>query len=233
MIIYGTRSFKGKAVNSTITCPNCNTSGQMVFQSAIRYAHIFWIPLFPFQKIVVGQCQHCKKVYDKKIFDSKMYSISNELKGKQRFSVFHFTGLILISTLIIWSSWPESEAAKKEKELKKLQQQELFQSRLDNPQLNDIYYVKAGDTIVSGKTYRQSLVLKVIKADADSVGFEMSNLLKVDRKLSGNAYTSVASDEDFFAPENIYSDAIKESKARIAEKLILNDLAIYSVKRID
>jgi len=233
MIIYGTRSFKGKAVNSTITCPNCNTSGQMVFQSAIRYAHIFWIPLFPFQKIVVGQCQHCKKVYDKKIFDSKMYSMADELKQKQCFSVFHFTGLLIIAAFIIWGSWPESEASRKEKELKKLQQQELFQSRLDNPQLNDIYFVKAGDTIVSGKTYRQSFVLKVIKADADSVGFEMSSLLKVDKKLSGDAYASVASDEDFFAPENIYSNSIKESKTRIAEKLILNDLAIYSVKRND
>nr|WP_319398850.1 hypothetical protein [uncultured Carboxylicivirga sp.] len=231
MIIYGTRSFSGKAVQTNNTCPNCNTQGQMVFQSAIRYAHIFWIPLFPFQKIVVGQCQHCKKVYDKKTFDSRMFATADEVKQRQSFSVFHFTGLIIIAAFVVWGMWPESEASRKNREMEKQHQLELLQSKLDHPQVNDIYYAKAGDTLVSGKTYRQSFVLKVINSSADSVGFELSNLLKIDRKLVGNAYASVGEEDDYFAPENIYSNSVKESKERISKKLILDDFVIYQVKR--
>ena len=126
MIIYGKRSFKGKAVMLNNTCPNCNTAGQLVFQSAIRYFHIFWIPIFPFQKIAVGQCQHCKKVFDKKSFDPSLYSISNQLKEKQKYSVFHFAGLILIAGIIIWNILPDSEKTKKEKEMNLLNQQTEF-----------------------------------------------------------------------------------------------------------
>lgn len=231
MIIYGTRSFKGKPVVLNNSCPNCNTTGQLVFQSAIRYFHIFWIPIFPFQKIVVGQCQHCKKVYDKKSFDSSLYSISNQLKQKQKYSIFHFAGLILIAGIIIWNILPDSEKTKKEKELNLINQQNDFQAKLNDPKVNDIFFVNTGDTTISGKTYRKSLVLKVINTQVDSIDFELSGLLKLDKKLSGNSYASMGLTDDCFSPENIYSNSIRESKNKISQKLILNDLSIYRIDR--
>jgi hypothetical protein len=230
MIIYGTKNFKGKSIISKNTCPNCNTSGQLVFQTAIRCFHIFWIPIFPIQKVVVSQCQHCKKVYNKSTFNSEMYSTANELKINQKYSILHFIGLIIITGLIIWAVLPETEKERQEKELKMAKQQEEFVSKLKNPTINDIFLVRYGDTTIKGKEYKKSLVLKVVKTSLDSIDFELSNFLKLDKKLGKNSYASMGITDDYFSPENKYRSIIRESKQKISKQLVLNNLTIYRIE---
>ncbi len=231
MIIYGTRSSKGKAVLSDIECPHCNTKGQMVFQSAIRYFHVFWIPFFPFKKVAVGQCQHCKKVYDKKSLEPSVFAKIQEVQQKQKYSVFQFTGLLIIAAIAIWVNIPESEKAKQERQQRLVQEQKVFEDQLNNPQVNDIYYVNAGDTAIKGKNYRKSYILKVINTQPDSIDLKLSALLKLDRKLIGNSYASKGLTDDYFTSENVYSGFIRKSKNEIAQKLMFDGLRIYKVDR--
>ncbi|HEV8514257.1 MAG TPA: hypothetical protein VGQ59_13335 [Cyclobacteriaceae bacterium] len=231
MIIYGTRGTNGKAVIVNSTCSACNTTGPFIFQTAVRYFHVFWIPLFPFNKIGVAQCQHCKKVYDKNSFDSSMQSTLTQLKQNQKYSIFHFSGLVLIAGIVVWSMLPESEKTKQERALNQARQEKMFQSKLDTPKINDIFFAKVGDTTINGKDYRRSLALRVTRTTNDSVYFELSNFMKIDKKLSGNAFASMPLKDNAFSPENIYSSSIREPKDKISKKLILNNLAIYSIDR--
>lgn len=66
LLFYGTRSTKikeGKLKSSNVTCPHCQNPNTFNYAIYSRYAHFFWIPLFPFSKSKIVECSHCKKTY--------------------------------------------------------------------------------------------------------------------------------------------------------------------------
>jgi len=64
MIIYGT---KGKQLKRRVpvrrVCSQCY-NGQHTAVGAIKYFHLFWIPLVMTTKRVFIRCDHCKKIVD-------------------------------------------------------------------------------------------------------------------------------------------------------------------------
>jgi len=61
MIIYGTngthlhtQALPGQA------CPACGVGNGLRVSVFSRYAHVYWIPLFPYQKLAVVQCSSCR-----------------------------------------------------------------------------------------------------------------------------------------------------------------------------
>lgn len=235
LIVNGIRNYKGKVIVMVDTCPNCGTTGPMKLRSEVRCFHFYWIPFFPLRKVVSLQCQHCKKTFKEKDFEPSLKQFSIQLKKEQKYSIFHFTGIILIAGIIFWLFKPESEEYKRAQELSSKQQQHLFQSKLNAPQINDIFFVNVGDTSINKDNYRKSLVLKVIKIHNDTIIFQVSKLFKLDKTLgkkqSARFYLAEKSQDDFFSSENTSSYVIKESRNKIAKKKLLNDLPIHSVER--
>lgn len=227
MIIFGTKSSKGQTVQSNVLCTNCKTAGQIIFQTSVRCFHVFWIPFFPIQKIAVGQCQHCQKVYKSASFTPEMKTITNDLMKSQKLKARHFLGLLIIAFIILIQNLAMPRMNKKVEEMKA---KEEFLSKLNNPLANDIYYVKYGDTTIDNNLYKRSLIFKVYNVTGDTVNFNLSKLLKLDKKISGG-YISREITNDFFAEDNIYQRVIMETKTTLLNQKMINNLEIYRIER--
>lgn len=101
MIIYGS---KGAHVRTAplpaANCPSCSTFGTVKASVYSRYAHIYWIPLFPFSKSVVTQCDHCQQGWEEKDLPAGLLTAVRELKQGSRFPIWNWLGLAIIVGLI-------------------------------------------------------------------------------------------------------------------------------------
>jgi hypothetical protein len=231
MLIYGTKSFKGKSYQTNVLCTHCNIAGQVVFQTAVKCIHVFWIPMFPIKKFAIGQCQHCKKVYDNNSFTGEMLNVTNDLKKNQKPKILHFTGLLIIAFSIIYFEFPKSDKQKKEDKIKLNQAKEELLLKLRNPMINDIYYVRNGDTVIDKNQYKRSLILKVYNVSENSVDFKLSNLIKLDKKLSTGRISVMPITNDFFLEENISGGVVTETKSVLETQKMMNNLEIYQIER--
>ncbi|WP_338815251.1 hypothetical protein V9L05_09270 [Bernardetia sp. Wsw4-3y2] len=128
MIIYGTGSkhLKTKQPKDTC-CPLCKSEDSVLMSVYSRHAHIFWIPLFPFGKMVAMQCQNCQEVLDKKNVPEHLKTKSQELKKETTTPAWQFIGLLLIALLIGGIAYSD------------YQSEQNFKSYLKAPQKNDVY----------------------------------------------------------------------------------------------
>ncbi|RSK50235.1 zinc ribbon domain-containing protein [Hymenobacter rigui] len=67
IFIYGTGTSRLiTAPLPTTTCAHCGTRGQLSVTVFSRYVSLFWIPVFPFGKLSVTVCNHCKQTLTSK-----------------------------------------------------------------------------------------------------------------------------------------------------------------------
>jgi hypothetical protein len=112
MIIYGSRATQLVKEGLSDKCPHCGSySLQLyIFQ---RYAHVFWIPMFPIGKIGVAECTSCKKTWKKKEFSDTTRLSYQNLKSQAKTPAWTFTGLGVLAVIIGITIY--SEQKKKEK----------------------------------------------------------------------------------------------------------------------
>ncbi|WP_276503545.1 zinc-ribbon domain-containing protein [Terrimonas pollutisoli] len=181
MIIYGTRSKELAKQVLTDKCPNCGTQNSMEIYVFQKYAHVFWIPLFPMSKTALSQCNHCKQVLKEKQMSSSLLSSYSTLKEQSKTPKWTFSGLALIVALVAFAF--VSEKKKDEKNAKLIL----------SPQSGDIFEIKTED--------HQYTLYKVDGLRGDSVLIRVNNYEtnKVsglnDLKKKGEAAYS----EDLFA----------------------------------
>jgi hypothetical protein len=176
MIIYGRKgTHTGSIAPQILTCPSCNTKGEMIFSAYSNYAHIFWIPIFPFSKSVYSHCKHCKQALETKEMPSEFRTYVTELKSSVRPPIWTFTGMFLIAGLVSWSFYTSGKNADNNK---------LY---ISSPQVGDIYEVKT-----ESKAWT---LFKVKEVNADTV-FILFNKFEVD-KLTG--LYKIKKDENFEA----------------------------------
>ncbi len=99
MIIYGSRATHLKSAQSTTTCPSCNTKGSVILSVFGKYAHIFWIPLFPIGKKGISQCQHCKNVLATREMPEAIKREYDELKADCKSPIWQYVGLFIFVAL--------------------------------------------------------------------------------------------------------------------------------------
>ncbi|HUR11979.1 MAG TPA: hypothetical protein VM012_11445 [Flavitalea sp.] len=100
MIIYGSRSKQLVKETSIEKCAHCGNRNMdiYIFQ---KYAHIFWIPFFPFSKTGVSQCNNCKQVLKQNEMPASLQKETYDiLKLKTATPVWMFSGLALLVLLI-------------------------------------------------------------------------------------------------------------------------------------
>ena len=161
MIIYGTRSQHLKSSQPpSMVCPHCGQTGTTVLSVYSKYAHIFWIPIFPVGRTAYSQCAHCKQVLEQNKMSPELQRESNNLKAQTRTPIWQFAGVVLIAALVGFSMYASGQAAKDRQEY------------IANPMTGDIYNIKTED-----KNYT---TFKIVSVTADSV-FVSPNKYETDK----------------------------------------------------
>lgn len=101
MIIFGSNARKigdFKVANSV--CSYCEQERSQHISVFGKYAHIFWIPLFPIGKKAVAECTHCKRTIEQKEFSPTLKKLYQENKDKAKRPIWHWSGLGILGLLI-------------------------------------------------------------------------------------------------------------------------------------
>ena len=97
MLIYGTRATTiGEFTVPQAECASCHQRGTQRMAVFGRYAHLFWIPLFPVGKVAVAECTHCLRTLRKKEFSPELRRKYEEKQGEASRPVWHWAGLAVI-----------------------------------------------------------------------------------------------------------------------------------------
>ncbi len=162
MIIYGHRATKtGHHSLFGVKCQHCQTNDSLEMYTFSRYAHIFWIPLFPYKKEAVTQCNHCRQILTKKEFSQELQDKYEEIKTNTKTPYWQFAGTALIGLLIISGIYSGIQDDKRD------------HAFLTNPKAGDIYEIKTDKG--------QYTLYKVADVKEDTV-FVMLNQFETNNK---------------------------------------------------
>jgi uncharacterized membrane protein len=100
MFICGTKSTRIIVEPLSEECLNCQTRHTMDLHIFQRYAHIFWIPLFPVGKYTVSQCNHCRQVLKDRQMPIALRAVCDKLRANAKTPVWTFAGIIIIALAI-------------------------------------------------------------------------------------------------------------------------------------
>lgn len=101
MIFYGTNSSRVQAEQlDRTTCINCNEPAVAIVTFS-RYAHVYWIPLFPIGKVTATECTHCKQVFEGDAIPESYKMQVDYQKAKAKTPIWHFAGLAIIAVAIV------------------------------------------------------------------------------------------------------------------------------------
>lgn len=159
MIFYGTRAsnlHNGKI--NHVTCPNCEKETSMTYSVFGKYAHVYWIPFFPYSKVSITECDSCKRTFEAtELPDSirQKLKVENE-RHSIKYPIWFFSGLFIIAALVAIGIYMSGETEKKEK------------AYLESPQLDDKYEYKTESGYYS--------IMKISKVTPDSVYFYINDM---------------------------------------------------------
>ena len=130
MIIYGTNGthLRTDALPSP-ACPACGTGNALRTSIFSRYAHIYWIPFFPYTKLAVVQCGACQTTWENKALPTEVGPAVQALKQQARQPYWTWAGLGLVALLISGST------------LYSIRDTHTDDALLDAPRAGDIYTV--------------------------------------------------------------------------------------------
>ncbi len=167
MIIFGSNSSHLKSEHLTeVACPHCNESDCVDISVFGKYAHVFWIPVFPMGKSGASQCQHCKQTLKEKEMPQTFKSAFSTFKSQLKTPFWHFSGLLIIALFVGWMAFAGSKNKKDN------------QAFINSPQVGDVYEYKT-----EGDYYS---LMKVTEVSSQEIVF-VTNKFEVAR--SSKLYT--------------------------------------------
>lgn len=151
MIIYGWKEVWLKSEPVIEHCPNCKATNSLQIHLFQRYAHIFWVPTFPYNKNGATQCSNCGEVTNyRKLSPSLRLSYDN-LKSNIKAPIWMFSGIGVIIIIGIVITLIGQQTSKRVSE------------RVLQPKINDILEIKQKD---GGYT-----LIKINEVTKDSIYF--------------------------------------------------------------
>jgi hypothetical protein len=101
MIIFGGRASNiGNFDIKNTKCSYCEQGNTQRISVFGKYAHVFWIPIFPIGKKAVAECTHCKRTIEQKEFSPELKSLYQENKDKAKRPIWHWLGLGVFGLLV-------------------------------------------------------------------------------------------------------------------------------------
>ena len=102
MIIYGYRSSHLLTESVSGVCPACTLPDVLRMSVFGRYAHVYWVPLFPIGKTGASECGHCRQVLRPTDMPAALQQHFRGLKQRAQAPWWHFAGLVLLLALVAW-----------------------------------------------------------------------------------------------------------------------------------
>jgi hypothetical protein len=133
MIIYGTKTTELGKRNLKGKCLNCGAENSIELHFFQKYAHIFWIPFFPTNKLGVSQCGHCRQVLKQEEFPSALTNEFRLIKAQTKTPVWTFSGLAFAVVFIGMAMLNSKATAEKNSKF------------ILSPQSGDVFEVKLKD----------------------------------------------------------------------------------------
>lgn len=194
MIIYGTRT---KVVQGLVTqgqtCTQCG-EGQQVAFGAIRYAHIFWIPIFPLSKTAGLKCTHCKHAaVDKELPDIMLDQIKASVFSAGRILPM-FTGSVLLAVLFGFVYFSAQ------------QDDQLELAYVQNPVVNDLYIMDFTEVFEAADREYKYGVMRVVSVGETDVELSVSNYSYDRSYIKASDLRNDMTGADFFAEEKLFID---------------------------
>ncbi|MGI9544475.1 MAG: zinc-ribbon domain-containing protein [Cyclobacteriaceae bacterium] len=188
MIIYGSneRDILSKELPHQ-SCQNCQTKGSIVAQVNQRYAHVFWIPIFPVGKPVYSICSNCKQVLKKKEMDESLKREVMDAKSESRTPLYSFAGLGILVLLVAFFTYQSAQTDNKES------------GYLSEPKVEDVYVI---ETREEGK--KAYYFGKVAALAGDTVYLNYSNYVVYRRPTNSNYKKNLQEKSDFYNPVEYY-----------------------------
>jgi hypothetical protein len=149
MIIYGSRSKELAKEIVSDKCANCGTPHSIDLHLFQKYAHLFWIPVFPMGKTGLSQCDHCKQVFTLKEMPANLRTAYEHLKGQYKTPLWMFLGSFIIGGLIFAAGYSDIKKSKASAQY--------------------INHVKANDILETKTTEGHYTLMKVRNVKGDSV----------------------------------------------------------------
>jgi DNA-directed RNA polymerase subunit RPC12/RpoP len=129
MIIYGWNTKNIKQANlEDYECPRCKERNSVIAVFA-HYAHVFWIPLFPYKKSIDIVCQSCNHRSNEFNLESEKKGLAKQLKSTVPFPKYLFSGLFVILLGAAYFTYSSVKESNQE------------QSYVENPQIGDVYII--------------------------------------------------------------------------------------------
>lgn len=131
MLIFGSRASKIASETLEDKCANCarHTVQVFVFQ---KYAHLFWIPLFPIGKSTITECSHCKKISTLKESSSTLSGIYHSPVSGVKTPIWTYSGIGVMVVLVTWAIFIDKQKVERNARI------------ILNPVYGDVYEVKKG-----------------------------------------------------------------------------------------
>ena len=101
IIIYGNKETPIGLDEFLVKCPSCETHSWADVMVLSNYFHIYWIPMFPFDKNANIICKKCGLKRYGRAFDVSLISNYNEIKPQFRHPWFTYAGVGTLTILFI------------------------------------------------------------------------------------------------------------------------------------
>jgi len=193
MIIYGTKSKQLAAELLNDKCTSCGTQHSTDMHVFQKYAHVYWVPMFPLGKTAVSQCDHCKLILKHNEMPASLKSSYEDVKSRTKTPIWMFAGLAIIGVLIAIGAIASSNDDKRNIQL------------VSAAQPGDFYEVKLN--------YKSYTLYKVDQVKGDSVYVRMLDY--ETNKQSGLSDLKKKSDHDY--AEETVGYSVKELKKMVED----------------
>jgi hypothetical protein len=100
-IFYGTSRAKCGIGEALVRCPACEKDSWADIMVESIYYHIYWIPMFPIDKVVYLECNECGMKRHDIPFIAKFFYDYEEMKNKFRHPAYTYLGVGFIAFIAV------------------------------------------------------------------------------------------------------------------------------------
>lgn len=149
IFLFGSRAGHLKTLKISEPCRACKATNSVELIVYQRFAHIFWIPIFPTRKVFTSQCFRCKDSLLEEGVKSSYPQTYRDAKKRLWVPVWSFSGIILVGSIVLLISILSY--------IRDIKEQFMIQS----PESGDIYKYRSKDGAYS--------LLKVSEVRGDTI----------------------------------------------------------------
>ncbi len=129
-MIFGQNSKQLKQDSLIDVCSNCKKIAKIDIHVIQKYAHVFWIPTFPMEKLAISHCNNCGFTFKTHQMPPSIKAIAYKLEKESKTPIELWTGLGIFGFIFVLGFFQAALRILKS------------QNNLNDPKINDVVEVK-------------------------------------------------------------------------------------------